>query len=80
MWAEAATGGSKVGTVASSAVANRVIEAIQSNRAEVDVAPWYVRASAAFAYHCPQLFGRLAQRSGADQETAALAAALRHKR
>jgi hypothetical protein len=40
----------------------------------VDGAAWYVRASADFAYHFPEMFGRLARRSGADEKTAALAA------
>ncbi len=79
MWAESGAS-SKVGTVSSSAVANGVVEAIRKNRAEVDVAPWSVRLGAAIAHHFPETFARLAQRSGADQQTALLAAGLRHKR
>jgi len=69
----------KVGTVTSSAVAAGVVRAIRANRAEVDVAPWSVRIAAAFAHHLPETFALVARRS-ADQQTAALAAGLRHKR
>jgi short-subunit dehydrogenase len=79
MWAESGASG-KVGTVSSSAVAEGVIRAIRTNRAEIDVAPWSVRLAAAFAHHLPETFARVARRSGADQQTAALAAGLRHKR
>jgi short-subunit dehydrogenase len=79
MWAESGASG-KVGTVSSSAVADGVIHAIERNRAEVDVAPWSVRVAAAVAHLLPGTYARLARRSGADQETAALAAGLRHKR
>jgi short-subunit dehydrogenase len=79
MWAESGATGT-VGTVSPSAVADGVIKAIRKNRAEVDVAPWSVRLGAALAHLFPDAFGRVAQRAGADQQTAALAAGLRHKR
>jgi short-subunit dehydrogenase len=79
MWAESGSGG-KVATVSSAAVADGVVRAIRANRAEVDVAPWTLRIAAALAHHLPETFARLAQRAGADQQTAALAAGLRHKR
>jgi short-subunit dehydrogenase len=79
MWAESGASG-KVGTVSSSAVADGVIRAIERNRAEVDVAPWSVRVAAALAHLLPGTYARLARRSGADEQTAALAAGLRHKR
>src|SRR5262249_32619094 len=79
MWAQSGST-NKVGTVSSAAVATGVINAITKNRAEVDVAPRFVRLTAAFAHHFPGTYARLVQRSGADQETAALSAGLRHKR
>jgi short-subunit dehydrogenase len=79
MWAESGATG-KVGTVSSSAVAHAVILAIRKNRAEVDVAPWSVRFGAAVSHLLPQTYARLARRSGADEQTGALAAGLRHKR
>ncbi|MDP9334059.1 MAG: SDR family NAD(P)-dependent oxidoreductase [Actinomycetota bacterium] len=79
MWAESGASG-KGGTVSSSAVADGVIRAIRRNKAEVDVAPWSIRLTAAFAYHLPGAFARAARQAGADQQTAALAAGLRHKR
>ena len=79
MWAESGAD-AKVGTVSSSAVAAGVIRAIERNKAEVDVAPWSVRLAAAVAHLFPETFGRLARQLGADRQTAALAAGLRHKR
>jgi short-subunit dehydrogenase len=79
MWAESGASG-KVGTVSSGAVADGVIRAISKNRAEVDVAPLSVRFAAAFAHHLPGTFAAAASRAGADRQTAAMAAGLRHKR
>jgi short-subunit dehydrogenase len=79
MWAESGAT-AKVGTVSSAAVAAGVIDAICENRAEVDVAPWSVRLAAGLAHHFPDTFAVLARRSGADEQTAALADGLRHKR
>lgn len=79
MWAESGAS-SKVGTVSSSAVADGVIRAIRRNRAEGNVAPRSVRLAAAIAHRCPEAFARVARLSGADDQSAALAAGLRHKR
>ena len=79
MWAESGASG-KVGAVSSSAVTEAVMRAIRTNRAEIDIAPWSVRLAAALAHHFPETFARVARRSGADEETAALAEGLRHKR
>jgi len=79
MWAESGAT-NKIGTVSSAAVARGVITAITKNRAEVDVAPWWVRLAVPLASRFQDFFGRVARQSGADEEAAALAAALRHKR
>ena len=79
MWSESGAS-SNVGTVSSSAVAEAVIRSIRENSAEIDVAPWSVRLGVAVAHHLPETFARIARRSGADQQTAALASGLRHKR
>jgi short-subunit dehydrogenase len=71
---------SRVGTVTAAAVADGILDAIRKNRAEVDIAPWSVRIAAAMAHHCPETSARMARRFGADEQTAALAAGLRHKR
>jgi hypothetical protein len=79
MWADSgATGG--VGTVSSSAVAAGVVRAIEKDKAEVNVAPWPLRAMALVANVAPDAFGSLARRAGADEQTAALAAGLRDRR
>jgi short-subunit dehydrogenase len=79
MFAESGASG-KGGTVSSRAVADGVIRAISQNRAEVDVAPRSVRFAAAIAHHFPETFARMSRRLGADEQTADLAAGLRHKR
>ena len=79
MWAESGAK-SKAGTISSAAVARGVLRAIERNRAEVDVAPLAVRAVSVLAHHLPGAYHRLALRAGADEETASLAAGLRHKR
>ena len=79
MWAESGAR-SNVGTVSSTAVADGVVRAIEGNKAEVDVAPAVVRVGAAMAHLLPGTYARLAARIGADEQTAALAAGLRHKR
>jgi short-subunit dehydrogenase len=79
MWAESGAT-TNVGTVSSSAVADGVIRAIDKNKAEVDVAPMAVRFAAALAHLAPETYARIARRAGADEQTASLAAGLRHKR
>lgn len=70
----------KVGTVTASAVADAVHDVIRRNRAERDIAPWSVRVAAAMAHHFPQVSARVARRFGGDQQSADLAAGLRHIR
>lgn len=79
MWAEAGAR-SPVGTVESSAVAADVVRAIQTDRGDIDVAPRAVRAGSLIAHVAPELFARLARRSGIDRQTTELADGLRHKR
>jgi short-subunit dehydrogenase len=79
LWAESGAI-STVGTVSSATVAERVVTAIERNRAEIDVAPWPVRFGGFVAHVAPGTFVSLAKRLGADRETAALAEGLRHKR
>jgi short-subunit dehydrogenase len=79
MWAESGAA-SRIGTVSSDAVASAVVRAIETDRAEVDIAPWPARLASTMAHHFPGTYARLATRAGADGETAALAAGLRHKR
>ena len=61
------------------AVAAAVVDAITSNRAEVDVAPFLLRAMAVVAQLRPSLFAALGRRSGQDYAEA-MAAAGREKR
>jgi short-subunit dehydrogenase len=79
MWAEAGVSG-KVPTVSSEAVADALVRAIDRNRAEVDIAPFALRIAAALAALAPQAYAWGSRHAGADRETAALAAGLRHKR
>jgi short-subunit dehydrogenase len=79
MWAESGAR-TNVGTVTSAAVAAGVIRAIAHNKAQVDVAPLAVRLAGVLAHLAPESFERIARRSGADKQTAELAAGLRHKR
>lgn len=78
IWAE--SGACSVGTVTPTAAAAHVIKAIEQNKAEIDVAPVSVRAGALLAHLAPATFERLTRQSGADHQTAELAAGLRHKR
>ena len=79
MWAESGAH-TKGGTVTSTAVADGVVRAIERNRAEVDVAPLSIRLGGIFANLAPDAFARMARKAGADKQTAALAAGLRHKK
>jgi uncharacterized protein len=69
-----------VGTRTPEDVANAVLEAIERNRAEVDVAPLPVRASAAFASLAPELAARIAGRLGAHGVARRVATGQRGKR
>ncbi len=79
MWAESGAH-TKGGTVTSTAVADGVVRAIERNRAEVDVAPLSIRLGGILANLAPDAFARMARKAGADNQTAELAAGLRHKR
>ncbi len=69
-----------VGTRSPEDVANAVLQAIERDRAEVDVAPLSLRASAAFAGLAPELAASLARRLGAQGIARQLAAGQRDKR
>jgi short-subunit dehydrogenase len=69
-----------VGTRAPEHVAKAVVEAIERNRGEIDVAPLPLRATAVFAGVAPELAAGLARRLGSDDITHKLAAGQRDKR
>jgi len=69
-----------VGTRSPEDVARAVVEAIERNRAEVDVAPLSLRAGAAVAGLAPELAMNVARRLGSDAIAREFAAAQRDKR
>ena|SRR5437899_2999807 len=69
-----------VGTRAPEDVGKAVVDAIERNRAEVDVAPLPLRATAAFAGLAPEFAASLARRLGAEGVASELAAGQRDKR
>jgi short-subunit dehydrogenase len=69
-----------IGTRSPDDVASAVVEAIERNRGEIDVAPLALRASAAFAGLAPELAAGLARRLGSDEITRELQAGQRDKR
>jgi len=69
-----------VGTKSPQDVARAVVEAIEHDRAEVDVAPLGLRVSAAFAGVAPEAAARLGRRLGADDIAAGMAAGQTDKR
>jgi short-subunit dehydrogenase len=69
-----------VGTRSPEEVAKGVLDAIERNRGEVDVAPLQLRASAAFAGLAPETAARLARRLGSEGIARRLAAGQREKR
>jgi short-subunit dehydrogenase len=69
-----------VGTRSPDDVAHAVIEAIERNRAEVDVAPLSLRAGAAVAGVAPELAMSVARRLGSDAIARDFARAQRDKR
>jgi short-subunit dehydrogenase len=69
-----------VGTRSPEDVAHAVIEAIERNRAEVDVAPLSLRAGAAMAGLAPELAMSVARRLGSDAIAREFARAQRDKR
>ena len=69
-----------VGTRTPGDVAGAVLDAIERDRAEVDVAPLGLRAGATFASVAPELSARLTRRLGGDQIARELAAGQADKR
>ncbi len=69
-----------VGTRSPEDVARAVVDAIERNRAEVDVAPLSLRAGAAVAGLAPELAMNVARRLGSDAIAREFAAAQRDKR
>ena len=57
-----------------------MIRAIETDRAELDVAPVALRAGAAFASLAPQLAASASRLAGSDRVSAELAERQRHKR
>jgi short-subunit dehydrogenase len=68
------------GTKTSADVAAAVVRAIETDRAELDVAPVALRAGAAFASLAPQLAASASRLAGSDRVSAELAERQRHKR
>ena len=61
-------------------MARAVLEAIERNRGEVDVAPLALRAGVIFAGLAPELAGSLARRLGSDRVTQDFEVGQREKR
>ncbi len=68
------------GTKTSADVAAAVIRAIETDRAELEVAPASLRAGAVFASLAPQLAASASRLAGSDRVSAELAQRQRHKR
>jgi short-subunit dehydrogenase len=71
---------SGVGTASPEDVARATVQAIERNRAEIDVAPLPVRAGAVFAGIAPELAARVARRLGSEDIARAMDAGQRAKR
>jgi short-subunit dehydrogenase len=69
-----------VGTASPEDVARATVQAIERNRAEIDVAPLPIRAGAAFAGVAPELAARVARRLGSEDIARAMDAGQRAKR
>jgi short-subunit dehydrogenase len=69
-----------IGTRTPEDVAAAVVDAIENNRGEVDVAPLPVRATAVFAGIAPELAASLARRLGGDEVASQLHAGQADKR
>lgn len=69
-----------VGTSTPEAVADAVVEAIEANRGELDVAPLPMRLGAAFAGLAPGLSASVARRAGSSRIATDMAASQRTKR
>jgi len=61
-------------------VGSAVVQAVERDRAEINIAPVALRLGAVFGRAVPTLFARIAPRLGASEFTDAMADALRHKR
>lgn len=71
---------SGVGTASPEDVARATVQAIERNRAEIDVAPLPMRAGAVFAGVAPELAARVARRLGSEDIARAMDAGQRAKR
>jgi uncharacterized protein len=71
---------SGVGTASPEDVARATVQAIERNRAEIDVAPLPVRAGAVFAGVAPELAARVARRLGSEDIARAMDLGQRAKR
>jgi short-subunit dehydrogenase len=71
---------SGVGTASPEEVARATVQAIERNRAEIDVAPLPLRAGAIFAGIAPELAARVARRLGSEDIARAMDAGQRTKR
>jgi hypothetical protein len=69
-----------VGTRAPEDVARAVVRAIERNRAEIDVAPFALRAGAIFAGIAPQLAASVSRRLGSQEIAHAVGSTQRDKR
>jgi hypothetical protein len=69
-----------VGTSSPEQVADGVVKAIERNRAEVEVAPFGVRAGAAAGGLLPELLANLQRRLGGDRISERMAEGQRPKR
>ncbi len=69
-----------VGTRSPEDVASAVLQAVERDRAEIEVAPASLRLGAAFAAVAPQLAATVSRRMGAEKTAAELAAGQSNKR
>lgn len=69
-----------VGTRTPEDVAKAVVDAVEHNRAEVGVAPVWLRVGAAFAGVAPEVAATISRRMGSDRIAADVAAGQRNKR
>lgn len=70
----------RLGTRTASAVADATLQAIDDDRAEVDVAPWPLRAATLLGSLAPDFTARVQRRTGGDKTMAALGRAQQNKR
>lgn len=70
----------RLGTRTAKAVAEATLRAIDDDRAEVDVAPWPLRAATLLGGLAPEFTARVQRRAGGNQTVAALGRAQQNKR